>query len=1040
MKTEILEELAQQAFVIKDIEQIGENIMALNEEYIRKIEFLQNNLTKRMYSVLGGVEFRAFFTYDRLTLDEAKLHTAESIQSGTRWGKKWQYGWFFAEVDVPKNNKKVLFMADLGECIVFVNDEVKGALDKEHTAIDLSDYKGQTVKIALEVYAGHDNGAEQPLTKTVLPGDVLDFPDDICQKTVTDGTYGIFHSEVFGFWMDINTLYDLRNNMDKNSLRLAKIDKALEKACNIIDIELPDDEFFESVLSAREVLKPVFACKNSETTPTIYAIGHSHLDLQWLWTKEETRRKIARTVGNQMQLIKKYDEYKYIQTQPWLLDVLKKEYPKLYSDVKAAVKEGKIIVEGGMWVEADVNIPSGESLIRQFAYGKKFIKDEFGIDSEMLWLPDVFGLTAALPQIMKGCGIKYFMNAKITWQYNGGDPFPHTNFIWRGIDGSGILSHVTQEYAVEMTPSKVFEKWNMNKEKADVPAHMLPFGHGDGGGGATEIHLEYLEREKDLEGMPKVICEAPNKFFELVENECEVNKEYTGELYYTAHRGSYTSQANTKKNNRKCEMALREAELWSALCGNDTNKTELDGLWKKVLFNQFHDIIPGTAITKVYEIADKDYEFVLSGAEKMLKGAIGGEKTDSEYITVYNSLSWDRNALIELPSGCGRIFDLDGKEIRTQKIGNKVCAIVSLPSVGYKSFRVEKGFNVDALHTSNEICLENELVKAVFNENGEVISFKDKKTGGEYLSEPSNVFRMYRDAPTFFDAWDIDSFYEKEEVPIGSDVEICVENKGGLISTLKITRNIGKSNLTQRVSLRADSRQIDFETEIDWQETHKLLKVDMNTNIHTDGLISEIQFGHIKRPNHKNRNYDADRFEVCQHKWSALSESGRCAAILNDCKYGISAYGGRMSLTLLKSAAAPDPHADKGMHKLTYSLLISDKGICQSEVVRRAYELNCLTFTASGNKGEKSFVRIASPAVILETIKLAEDESGDIIVRLYESTGGLKQTKIQFGFDIKEAYITNMIEENTGKIDVKNNEISLELKAFEVKTIRIKTR
>ena len=308
------------------------------------------------------------------------------------------------------------------------------------------------------------------------------------------------------------------------------------------------------------------------------------------------------------------------------------------------------------------------------------------------------------------------------------------------------------------------------------------------------------------------------------------------------------------------------------------------------------------------------------------------------------------------------------------------------------------------------------------------------------MSEPSNVFRMYRDAPTFFDAWDIDSFYEKEEVPIGSDVEICVENTGELISTLKITRNIGKSKLTQRVSLRADSRQIDFETEIDWQETHKLLKVDMNTNIHTDGLISEIQFGHIKRPNHKNRNYDADRFEVCQHKWSALSESGRCAAILNDCKYGISAYGGRMSLTLLKSAAAPDPHADKGMHKFTYSLLISDKGICQSEVVRRAYELNCPTFTANGNKGEKSFVRIDNPEVILETVKYAENESGDIIVRLYESTGGLKQTKIQFGFDIKEAYLTNMLEENTEKIDVKNNEISLELKAFEVKTIRIKTR
>ena len=1016
--------------------------MALNEEYIRKIEFLQGSLTKRMYEKLQSVQFRAFFTYDRLTFDDAKTQTAEPIQSGTAWGKKWQYGWFFAEVNVPKNDKKVLFMADLGEGLVFVNDKVIGALDKEHTAIDLSEFSGQTAKIAMEVYAGHSGDELPPCTRAALPGDELDFPDEIYQRTVKDGSIGIFNEDVFMLWMDINTLYDLRNNLDKNSLRLAKIDKALEKACNIIDIELPDDEFFESVLSAREVLKPVLACKNSETTPTIYAIGHSHLDLQWLWTLEETRRKIARTVGNQMQIIRKYDDYKYIQTQPWLLDILKNEYPDLYFDVKAAVKDGKIIVEGGMWVEADVNIPSGESLIRQFIYGKKFIKDEFGVDSEMLWLPDVFGLSASLPQIMKGCSIKYFMNAKITWQYNGGDPFPHTNFIWRGTDGSGILSHVTQEYATEMTPSKVFEKWNMNNEKDDVPAHMLPFGHGDGGGGATEIHLEYLEREKDLEGMPKVICESPNRFFEFVENECEVNKEYTGELYYAAHRGSYTSQANTKKNNRKCEMALRETELWSALCGNDEyDKAALDGLWKKVLFNQFHDIIPGTAITKVYEIADKDYEFVLSGAEKMLQGAIGEKPgADDGYITVYNSLSWERKALVELPNGYSKIFDLDGKEIKAQKIGDKACAIVSLPSVGYKSFRVEKGFNGDSLQKGNELCLENEHIKAVFNSSGELVSVKDKKTDTEYLSGASNRFRVYRDAPTFFDAWDIDSFYEKEEVPIGSAAEICVENTGELISTLRITRNIGKSKLTQRVSLRADSRQLDFETEIDWQETHKLLKVDMNTNIHTDELISEIQFGHIKRPNHKNRKYDADRFEVCQHKWSALSESGRCVAILNDCKYAISADGGRMSLTLLKSAAAPDPHADKGLHKFTYSLFVSDNGVCQSDVVRRAYELNCPVCVSGRNKGEKSFVSVDNPGVILDTVKYAEDGSKDLIVRLYESRGSFAKTKISFGFDIKEAYITNMIEENLENVNAENNEIAVALNAFEVKTIKIKVR
>ena len=1015
--------------------------MALNEEYKRKIEFLQGSLTKRMYEKLQSVQFRAFFTYDRLTLDEAKNQKAAPVKTDEMWGKKWQYGWFFADVTVPECDKKILFMADLGECLVYVNDKVIGALDKEHTAIDLSEFLGQTVQIAMEVYAGHSGDELPPCQKTVLPNDELDFPDDVFQKTVKDGSIGVFNEEVFMLWMDINTLYDLRNNLDKNSLRLAKIYKALEKACNTVDIELDDNEFFESVSAAREVLKPALTCKNSATTPTMYAIGHSHLDLEWLWTKEETRRKIARTIGNQLQLIKKYKDYKYIQSQPWLLGVLKDEYPDLYCEVKEAVKAGKIIVEGGMWVEADVNIPSGESLIRQFLYGKKFIKDEFGTESEMLWLPDVFGMTAALPQIMKGCGIKYFMNAKVPWQYNGGEPLPHTNFVWKGIDGSGILSHITQEYATDMTPSKIFEKWNMNNEKANVPAHIFPFGHGDGGGGATEIHLEYMEREKDLEGMPKVVCESPNKFFEFVENECDVENKYIGELYYSAHRGSYTSQARTKKNNRKCEFALREAEMWIALCGSEAyDKSVVDELWKKVLFNQFHDIIPGTAITRVYEIADKDYEYVLSGAQKLIKGAIGEVSESDEYITVYNSLSWDRQTLIRLPEGYNKISDLSGKEIKTQIIGDGVYTIVSLPSVGCKSFKLEKASNSVALPKNDKLCLENNLIRAEFNSFGELISVKDKETGIEYLSGVSNKFRMYKDMPIFFDAWDIDSFYEKEEIQIGNDAKVVVESCDELISTLKITRNIGKSKLTQRVSLRADSRQLDFETEIDWQETHKLLKVDMNTNIHTDELVSEIQFGHIKRPNHKSRNFDADRFEVCQHKWSALSESGRCVAILNDCKYGISADGGRMSLTLLKSAAAPDPHADKGMHKFTYSLFVSDKNVCQSDVVHRAYELNCPVYIGGGKREEKSYISVDNQNAILDTVKCAEDGSGDLIVRMYESYGTLSQTKIRFSFDVRNAYVTTMLEENAESVDIRNNEISVILKPFEIKTLRIKVR
>ena len=1014
--------------------------MALSMEYERKVKFFIQNIPKRIYMPVGGLKFEGFFTYDRMTFDDAQIHERRQLPSGLQWGRKWEYGWFFTRVIIPEKcvGKRTVFAAKQGESTVFVNGIEVGAFDKEHTHITLTDCAkaGETFDIAMEVYAGHtgdDLFMEKDKTTLVLPGAHLcEFPDDVTQKTVSDGSFGVLNEEVFQLWMDIKTLYSLRGELNENSLRRERIDKALSDMCNAVNIELPQDEFYISVQRGRTILKDVLECKNGSTAPMMYMIGHSHLDLEWLWTTNETRRKTARTLGNQLKIIEEYPEYKYIQSQPWILETVKNEYPKLYAKVKEAEKNGNIIVEGGMWVESDVNIPSGESLIRQFIFGKKFIKSEFGKESEIFFLPDSFGMTAALPQIMKGCGIKYFMNAKIMWQYNGGDEVPYSTFMWQGIDGSEILTHLTQGYAEPTDPSAVISKWNINREKADVPIGLIFYGHGDGGGGATRIHLEHLMREKDLEGMPRTVMASPNEFFNRLERECEINKRYVGELYYAAHRGTYTTQARTKKINRKSEFALREAEMWSALLGNPA-KSETDNLWKTVLFNQFHDIIPGTALNAVYEQTEKELTEVISSAEEITQNALSRTiENNPEYISVFNSLSWDRTAYIKLPHG---YTSLEGCE--TQRNNDSIIARVSVPSCGQRAYRL----GVDAAENTTKddtLILENDLIKAEFNDDGELQQVYDKKTGTEFLKKSSNVFRIYNDMPLFFDAWDIDSFYEKEEIKLSKDAEAFVEYKGNLESSIIIKKKINNSFLTQRAVLRKGSRRIDFETEIDWNETHKLLKVDFNTNIQTDELVSEIQFGNIKRPNHKTRHYDADRFEVCNHKWSALCESKRGAAILNDCKYGISADKGKMSLTLLRASVNPAPYTDKGIHKFTYSFMPFEN-MSYDGLTREGYELNCPIRLKRGYAEERSLLTVSESNIIIDTVKYAEDGSGDIIVRLYECVNSYTQCGLKFGFDIERAYITNMLEENINSANVESGEILLDFKAFEVKTLRIKT-
>ena len=1017
-----------------------------SEEYVKKIDRLRGKLPSRFYVPVGTTEFEGFFTYDRLSYEDAVKHDRQKLPQGLRWGRKWEYGWFFTQITVPKEceGKRICFKADLVESTVYVNGRVVGALDHAHKEIMLSASAkaGETFDIAAEVYAGHgDEMIKDVMHYTALIPElnIKPFPEDVTQKCVSNGTYGIFRDDVFQLYVDIEVLVDLSKCQEETSLRRAKIEKAIRKIADFVDLELPYDEFAENVKQAREILKPLFDCHNGPTVPTMYAISHSHLDLEWLWTVNETTRKCARTIGNQLELINEFDDCKYIQSQAWILETVKNNYPELYERVKQAVKSGNIVVEGGMWVESDANIPAGESIIRQFVFGKKFMKNEFGVDSEILWLPDTFGISGAFPQILKGCGIKYFMSAKLMWLINGGDVFPYSMFNWKGNDGSEVLCNIIRGYANGTYPSQTKVHWGFNSERDNIPYRLYPYGFGDGGGGATRFYYEQLKREHDLEGMPKVIQASPNKFFHDVENECEIDKTYVGELYYALHRGTFTSQAKTKLLNRKCENELRDAELWSAFLRQDT-KEKTDPLWKTVLFNQFHDILPGSSIAEVYERAESELSEVAEKAENITKDVLETvSETKDGVITVFNSLSWDRKAYIKLPEGYTSICASDGKAYECETDANGTFAAVDVPSCGYASFVLGKE-KANAVSSGTKPILENDLVRAEFNENGELSSVVDKQTGIEFLSGRSNRLRMYEDQTAAHDAWDIDSIYQNNEVKLAEPAKIESIQSGTLASSLVIKREINNSTLVQKVTLRKGSRAIEFDTQIDWKERHKLLKVDFDTNFNTEELISETQYGFVKRPTHRNRKYDADRFEVCQHKWSALAESNRAAAILNNCKYGISADGGRMSLTLLKAPQNPALNADMGIQRFTYCFMPFCGTFYNSNIVNAAFELNCPVKVVPGYADKQSVLSISHPNVVLTAAKISEDGENDIVIRLAEETNNYTKCSVKLGFAVKEAYLTNMLEEDAECVAVTDDTIKLNFRAFEVKTIRLKLK
>lgn len=1020
--------------------------MSLTLEWRHRIMAWREELTKHLYRPMDAVDLEAAFTKEQYRLEEAlETLSFEPITPETPWGSKWEYGWFKGEFRLPESaqGKMVALMMDVGaESTVYVNGKHAGAFDEHHKVIILTEHAlgGETYRVAVEAYAGHGprkwQAGPTPPDRETIP----EPPENQC--VVGKSHFGVWQETAFQLMMDVETLWEVRENIDPDSLRVMEIDKGLRDFTLIVDFEAPYREMLATLKSARQRLKPLLEKHNGDTTPEMIGFGHAHIDVAWLWPLAETERKCARTFSTQLALMDCYSDYKFFQSQPALYLMVKEKYPDLYERIRAAVQSGQWIPGGGSWVEPDTNVTSGESLVRQMIHGKRFFQEEFGVECNLLWLPDVFGYSGALPQIMRGCGIRFFSTQKIFWAYHGGAPFPYNTFVWEGIDGSEVLAHFHNDYNSETRPSVVIERWRERVQKDSFSTRLYPFGWGDGGGGPTREHLEYALRQNDLEGVPKFRIASPMTYFTEQESVGWPAARYVGELYFQAHRGTYTSQARTKMLNRRSEFALREAEMWGGIAIHLADFSfpyeSWDEAWKKVLINQFHDILPGSSIHRVYEEAEAQLAEVIGEANEIARNAAHSLLEGSNKgVTWFNSLSWPRKPLVELPEGMQGLQTLSGDPLPIQDLGDKTYAEVSLPCCGWASFKAGKAQRVENTIIAENRRLENDLVRVDFNAYGEITQIFDKVNRRQLNIDNCNSLRMYQDIPSAFDAWDIDSMYRNSPVDLPEEADIQVVAAGPLFGRLVVKRKLNNSTMTQTITLRRDSRRMDFHTVIDWQERHKLLKVNFPVGYHARDAMHEIQFGHLPRPTHRSREIDRDRHEVANYKWTALVEAERGFAILNDCKYGVDVLDNNINLTLLKSALAPDMTADRGRQEFAYAFYFWDTTFINGGVVQQGYELNIPPQRLPGSAESRSLFELDRSNIILDTVKPAEDGSGDLVLRLYESMSTRTCARLKIDLPVKKVQLTNMLERFKAELELQDGAVQLEFGPFEILTIRV---
>ena len=986
--------------------------MNIGRQWSDRLRIWAEQFPKHYYRKAGVIPVSYFTTMDHLSFENAAQGQYAPAPVGMQWGKKWAYAWFRGNVTIGPElaGKRVVFTLNTAEeMLVWVNGREAGAIDKKHRYITLTRCAeaGHTYEIHAECYAGH--GIRNEGAGIVAWGaDTVPEPPE-CQVTVGASHFGVWNEELFQVAMDYLTLYSLVQKLPEKDLRTMKIVEGLKKFTYIADFELPEPALTASVVEAGKVLKPLMQCRNGSTAPDYTVFGQSHLDLAWLWPVEETMRKTARTYTNQLALMEEYEDYHFLLCEPPILEWIKELYPQVYQRILEKVREGKFYPEGALWVESDTNIPAGESLIRQFVWGKRWYRENLGVESQMAWMPDTFGFSGALPQIMRKCKIPYFATQKLIRQDPEAEPFPYNLFWWEGIDGSKVLAHTFKKNNANFQAGDLLTRWEEDRvQQENIDGLMFPFGFGDGGGGPTREMVEMAQRCRDLEGAPRCHMESPVEYFR---RHPDPEETFRGELYLAWHRGTLTTQAKTKKGIRDGEQALKLLEYFLArqlLEGGKMPENwaiRLEELWKKLLFNQFHDIAPGTSIARVHQRAEQELQEVCTGCYELLNEILpAGDETGAEQ-TVCNHLSWDvvRHG-VTVPAQSSAVIRRDAPHSHP----------VSL------EYRAEEGCYI----------LANQHLICRIDPQGQVISVKRPGSDREYLADRGNRFLMFKDVNTCYDAWELGSMYENTPVALEGPVTVTMAPGNG-VARLEFRRTLGASTLVQQIELGADMEGLGFCTQIHWQERHKMLKVAFPVNAYANEAIHEIQFGYVKRPNHRSYQTDKDRYEVCNHRYTALTDGAYGAAVINDGKYGVNVVDNEIRLTLLRSPMMPDQNADRGEQSFTYWFYPFDGAFADSDVVRQAAECNTPLVSGAVPAGQSPIFLTDATNIVVDTVKPADTAENALLVRLYEAMGKATSCNFTAHEKIRRIEQTDMLEEDGCAVTDRR----LEFGAFEIKTL-----
>jgi len=960
-------------------------------------------IRSKIYTVVDHMTCEASLSKEPIPKNLLDKASFTPFKTGTVWGSDFDCAWFKFKGQVPKDcsGKKIVALINVqGEGLVYIDGVPKQGITQVLDGIDLvQSAKGKQVvelfnpaeggeNVELLVDSGFNGKRNKSGVKVKLARKDL----AICNEEVK--TY------YYDYLQLLMVMLTYGKNKHLSEERLKEIDKALNQSYKLSK---------KSMQEAHEYLAKTITAPIDGKVTEYTAIGHAHIDLAWLWPVRETKRKGARTFATALNNIDKYPNYIFGASQAQLFDWIKQEEPILYERVKKAVADGRIELQGGMWTENDCNIPNGESIIRQFLYGEKFFKDEFGKRCKMVLLPDVFGYPASLPQIMRKCGKDYFMTIKLSW--NNVNKFPYKTFMWKGIDGSEILSHLAPQgnYNSTASPMAITKSDNGNTQSEEIDKALLIYGIGDGGGGPGEAHLEMLEREANEKGMCKIVRRPAQELFDDLKNEySQVMPSYDGELYLEKHQGTYTSQANNKLYNRRMEEALHTLEWLMSVAkvkGVECECPLLDEIWKEVLLYQFHDIIPGSSINRVYVESVARYKEMYKQVNEYIDNILRS-LSNNGYPSAVNTIGFDRQ-----------------EYVKANNVWYK--ADVKAYSSALLNF-------IDSEDTAGLIrgrdFIQNDKVKVYFAKDGSISSLidltNDKELCGEYL----NRLTVYSDPKLYYNAWDINMKYTSmrkwqfkliKHKSYIDGVKVVMEN----------TYTFKDSTIIQKVILTKGSSAVVFDTKVDWKEAYKMLRADFRPSVYSDTVNCDIQFGNFDRSTLEDTSVRKAQFEICAHKFVNLDEENYGVALLNNCKYGYRVKNGLISLNLLRSPKNPDPKCDMGEHNFIYVFYPHEGKWQESDVVKYGYTLNNPLIVKEQAVAIDNLFDIDGD-VILETVKVSEDGKG-IVARVYERYGRDCAAIIKPKFEFKKVYESNMIEDELKEVEVEEFDFG----KYEVKTL-----